>query len=95
MVISATSPGLPATGTITGDQPSRAATTSRSASVMMRAMTPGLITSDEAIPSVNGHWETTAAIPGTRAAVAITCPPANEVPHNAIRSGSTPATVRA
>ena len=41
-------------------------------------------------PSVNGHWEITAATRGSRAAVRMTCPPANEVPYTATRRSSRP-----
>ena len=42
-----------------------------------------------------GTCATTAAIRGSAAAIATTCPPENEDPQSAIRSGSTPSSARA
>lgn len=73
MFINATSPGRPAVATITGGPPRLLASTSRTARAVMRAVISGLVmVRADAMPSVKGHWATAAAMPGSRAAVAIT-----------------------
>ena len=47
------------------------------------------------MPSVNGAWEITAAMRGSVAATASTCPPLNDEPHTTMRSGSTASSARA
>ena len=94
-VISAVAPGAPAVGTRTGGRPVRAASSSRSASTVIRAATFGSAARIEASPSVNGHWLTTAAIPGSLAPISSTWPPANEEPQSAIASPRMPSSAAA
>ena len=49
------------------------------------------VTRVTAMLSVNGAWAITAAIRGSPAATASTCPPLNDEPHSTIRSGSMPS----
>ena len=73
---------------MTGARPSRAAATSRTARAITFTELSGRIARAEATPSVNGPWAMTAATAGSRAAVARTWPPPNEVPHSTTRRGS-------
>ena len=91
-VVPAQSPGLPATGMVTG----RRVIISRTARVTMRSTVPGGAGSSHiASPSVSGQTAITAVIRGSAAAVVSAIAPPIENPHNATRSGSTPSSWRA
>lgn len=82
----------PTTGASTGFAPNTDPATSSSAAMMSPTMLTGPARnreSNDAGPSVNGHWATTAARSWSSRAIRSTWPPPNEVPHTAIRSGST------
>ena len=55
----------------------------------------GGMASDEAMPSVNGHWAMAAARRWSRAAIVRAWPPPKLEPHTTMRSGSMPGSDRA
>jgi hypothetical protein len=89
------SPGLAAPLTLTGGRRSSTDARSRSAAVNRRATVRGEFARAEARPSVNGHCTIAAVTPGVLAAVTMTWPPANDVPHSTSWLPSTSGSVRA
>lgn len=68
---------------------------SRTASGVILSVVLSGVARADASPSVNGHWEITAATRPSRAAASRTWPPPNEDPHSTTRVGSIPSIVRA
>src|SRR4051794_13527165 len=106
VVIAASEPGGPTTGTRSGSRPSAPRTASRTPSAVSRSSWPmpaeRPISTSAARPSVAGTCEITAATrpssAATRpssAATAITWPPEYALPHRTMRSASTPGSPRA